>query len=219
MTPSASAATHAHRRARALWLIALVTVGPLLISAFLFFVVKPGGKPAYGNLVQPQRPVPDLQLRALDGRPVDLRKYDGYWLMVVAAPAACDKPCQSMLYDMRQFAMASGEDAYRVARVWLVTDDAPVNPGVLAPAAGTMVLRANPDQLRRWLPLAAGEQLQGPMWLVDPLGHLMLRFPARFDPLRALDVFKKLLYNTQSWKPRHLEPLVLPAAATSLGAR
>ena len=202
-----SPSSPARKRRRILWLFAATVVLPLLASAWLFLVVKPGGRPDYGQLVQPQRPVPELKLTDLRGQPVDLRRYDGYWLLLVAAPAGCDSGCQRLLYDLRQFQLAAGQDSYRVARVWLITDGAAVNPGVLAPAAGTMMLRADPQQLQQWLPLGAGEPLQGPIWLVDPLGHLMLRFPADPDPLRALAVIKKLLYNTEGWQPKHLEPL------------
>jgi hypothetical protein len=195
------------RRRVALGLLAAVVLLPLLATLYVGLVEHRGGRPAYGELVQPQRPVPRLVLRTLDGKPFELRSLNGYWLMLVAAPASCDAACQHLLFDMRQFYLAAGNDQYRVARVWLVTDKAPINPGVLAPAAGTVILRADPAQLRAWLPLARGEGLQGPMWLVDPLGNLMLRFPAGFDPVRALGVFGKLLYNTQSWKSRRLQPL------------
>ncbi len=203
----------------ALTLLAVVVLIPLAATLYVGLVLHPGGKPPYGQLVQPQRPVPALHLRTLDGHPFDLRSLNGYWLMLVAAPAACDPACQQLLYDMRQFYLAAGTDQYRVARVWLITDDAPVNPGVFAPAAGTVMLRADPAELRRWLPLASGESLQGPMWLVDPLGNLMLRFASGFDPARALGVFNKLLYNTQSWKARHLQPLPQsPGAAVAAPA-
>lgn len=189
------------------WLVVLVTVAPFVASTFFFFVIKPQGKPSYGELIQPQRPVPQLQLTTLTGKAVDLRQYNGYWLMIVAGPSACDKSCQSLLYDIRQFFLAAGDDRYRVARIWLVTDSGPVNPGIFEPALGTVILRAQPDQLKQWLPLAPGEHLQGPIWLVDPLGNLMLRFPSNPDPLKTLSVFKRLLYNTAGWKAKHLEPL------------
>lgn len=204
----------APRRSVALWSLALVVLLPLAATLFVGLVLHPGGRPPYGELVRPQRPVPDLRLRTLDGRPFDLRDLSGYWLMVVAAPAACDDACQHLLYDMRQFYLGAGNDQYRVARIWLITDDAPVNAGVLAPAAGTVMLRADPAQLRRWLAPGPSQSLQGPMWLVDPLGHLMLRFAAGFDPVRALPVFNKLLYNTQSWKARHLQALPTGPGAT-----
>ena len=216
-----SAELRAPRRRTALALLALVVGGPLLATLFVAYVLHPGGgKPPYGQLVQPQRPVPALHLRTLDGKPFDLRRLDGYWLMLVAGPAACPAGCQHLLYAMRQFYLAAGPDEYRVARVWLITDNGPVNPGVLAPAAGTVMLRADPAELRRWLPLSAGESLQGPMWLVDPLGNLMLRFPSGFDPMRALGVFSKLLYNTQSWKSLRLQPLpASPKAKPAAPAR
>lgn len=205
---SEASAQPPHKRSMwSFWMVMLVSAAPVVASFFIFFVIQPQGKPSYGTLIQPQRPVPQLQLMTLDGKPVDLRKYNGYWLMIVAGPSACGKTCQNLLFDIRQFFIASGDDRYRVARIWLVTDEGPVNPGVLEPAAGTVILRAKPEQLKTWLPLVGGEHLEGPIWLVDPLGNLMMSFPSNPDPLKTLAVFKKLLYNTAGWKPKHLDPL------------
>ena len=94
----------------------------------------------------------------------------------------------------------------QIVRVWLVTDDAPINPGVLEPAEGTLILRGNAQQLASWLPHKDGG-LQGPTWLVDPFGHLMMQFPANPDPTRMRRVLAKLLYNNAGIKFKHVEPV------------
>jgi hypothetical protein len=190
-----------------LWLLLAMSAAPILAAFFLFYVVHPSGKPPYGTLVEPQRPIPlDLDLKTLDGKSYSLKRLEGYWLMVMAAPAACDKQCQESLFYLRQIRIAQGDNRDQIVRVWLITDDATVNPGVMEPAEGTLMLRANPKQLDAWLPNKNGV-LQGPTWLVDPFGHLMLQFPANPDPTKMRRVLTRLLFNNAGIKFKHVEPV------------
>jgi len=208
LPPSAQPPVRKPRSLFTLWLLLAMSAAPIVAAFFLFYVVHPAGKPPYGSLVEPQRPIPlDLGLKTLDGQPYSLKRLEGYWLMVMAAPSACNKECQQSLFYMRQLRIAQGDNRDQIVRVWLVTDDAPINPGVLEPAEGTLILRGNPKQLDGWLPHQKGEGLQGPTWLVDPFGHLMMQFPANPDPTRMRRVLAKLLYNNAGIKFKHVEPV------------
>jgi hypothetical protein len=66
----------------------------------------------------------------------------------------------------------------RIERVWLITDQAPLETVLIRELDGMQMLRANPAQVAAWLPVAPDAPLDGAIWLVDPLGHLMMRFPA-----------------------------------------
>lgn len=190
-----------------LWLLLAMSAAPIVAAFFLFYVVHPSGKPPYGSLIEPQRPIPaDLALKTLDGKPYNLHRLEGYWLMVMAAPAACDAQCQQSLFYLRQIRIAQGDNRDQIVRVWLITDDAAVNPGVLEPAQGTLMLRADPRQLAAWLPSPNGV-LQGPTWLVDPFGHLMMQFPSNPDPTKMRRVIAKLLFNNAGIKFKHVEPV------------
>ncbi|WP_245800318.1 SCO family protein [Thiomonas intermedia] len=205
LTPPAQPPARKPRSLFTLWLLLAMSAAPIVAAFFLFYVVHPSGKPPYGALVEPQRPIPlDLSLKTLDGKPYSLRRLEGYWLMVMAAPGACDKQCQQSLFYMRQIRIAQGDNRDQIVRVWLVTDDAPINPGVAEPAEGTLILRGHQKQLAAWLPNEAG-QLQGPTWLVDPFGHLMMQFPANPDPTKIRRVLAKLLYNNAGIKFKHVE--------------
>ena len=190
-----------------LWLIVIVSVAPVVAAYFLYFVVQPTGKPPYGTLVEPQRPIPTgLHLQTLDGRPYDLHRLQGYWLMVVAAPAACDAQCRQLLFYVRQVRIALGDGAAQVVRVWLVTDSGAVNPQAAVADEGTLILRADAAQLAAWLP-GSGGKLEGPVWLVDPFGHLMMRLPVDPDPTRMRKLMSRLLYNNAGIKFKHVEPV------------
>jgi hypothetical protein len=82
-----------------------------------------------------------------------------------------------------------------VQRVWLIVDDAPLATSVIREYDGTMFLRARADEVAAFLPLPAedGARLADHVWLVDPLGNLMLRWPKDADPSRMKKDLIKLL--------------------------
>jgi hypothetical protein len=61
------------RRYRVLYLLLALTIAPVLASYIAYFVLPPSGRTNYGALIEPQRPVPALPLKTLDGADFDLR--------------------------------------------------------------------------------------------------------------------------------------------------
>jgi len=192
MTPSEPAVTKPRGRAK-LMLVLAVCAAPVIASYFFYYVVKPEGRTNYGTLVEPQRPLPPLQLRELDGKAVDVASLKGKWLMLTVDEAACPKRCEDKLYQMRQVRLTTGRERERVERVWLVADDAPLTTTLIRQYDGTRLLRADPRQLAAWLPTESGGQLADHIYLVDPLGNLMMRFPKDADPNGTKKDLLKLL--------------------------
>lgn len=195
---STAGTSAARRRCRArLTIIAIFVVcaAPIVAAFFAYFVVKPhGGQTNYGELIAPQRPIPaDLQVLDEAGRPIALAAFKGKWLMVSADSGTCDKACVTKLYYMRQIRTLQGEQRARVLPVWLVTDDAPIQPKIRTAYAQTRMLRADPAALRAWLPASADTSLRDHIYLVDPVGHLMMMFPKNPDPVKINQDLVKLL--------------------------
>jgi hypothetical protein len=196
MTDRATAPPPSHwRRYRMLYLLLAVCVAPVVASYTVYYLLPPSGRTNYGALVEPQRPLPALGLRRLDGVAVEAASLRGAWLMVQVDGGACDEACQKKLWQMRQVRLTTGKDAERVQRVWLIVDDAPLATSVIREYDGTMFLRARADEVAAFLPLPAedGARLADHVWLVDPLGNLMLRWPKDADPSRMKKDLIKLL--------------------------
>lgn len=182
--------------------VLLVCAAPVLLSYFTYYVIRPEGRRNFGELVNPQRPLPALATQTLDGRAGQLAALKGQWLLMSVASAACDSACQQRLYFQRQLREAMGREKERLDRVWLVTDGA--NPDSrLSPAlAASTVLRVPAEDLARWLPPAAGQRMEDHLYLVDPLGNLMMRFPANMDAAGAAKAKRdldRLLRASASW--------------------
>ena len=183
-------------------LLALVCAAPVIASYFTYYVVRPEGRRNYGDLIEPQRPMPAWTAADLSGKPVNLRSLHGQWLLVSVAGAACDAACEKHLYLQRQLRESLGKDKERLDWVWLVADDAPLREELKPAVRQATVLRVPAAQLSQWLSPAPGAQLDDHLYVVDPMGHWMMRFPPAQDTETAAKVrrdLERLMRGSVGW--------------------
>jgi hypothetical protein len=194
--PSPEEAGAAERRTargrRWLFVVFAVCAAPVLASYFTYYVVRPQSHRSYGELVEPQRPLPAIAAKAQDGTSVPLTALKGQWLLISVAGGSCTVACEKHLYLERQLRESLGKDKDRMDWVWLVSDDAPVRAALLPALARATVLRVPPAELAGWLAAAPGHRLDEHLFLVDPLGNLMMRFPASLDAATAMQAKRDL---------------------------
>jgi hypothetical protein len=129
-----------------------------------------------------------------------LGAWSGRWLMVRMGPASCNEACKQELWLMRQVRLTTGRERERVERLWILTDDGTPDPALIKEHEGLWVVRlgkssaqqpqspvGSPEALvANWLSVAqqAVSRNAGAsnIWVVDPLGNLMMRFPDNPDP-------------------------------------
>jgi hypothetical protein len=182
--------------------VLLVCAAPVLASYFAYYVVRPEGRRNYGELIDPQRPLPAVQVTSLGGQAQVLTALKGQWLLLSIAGGACATDCQQRLYFQRQLRESLGKEKDRLDWVWLVDDAAPVDTRLLPALSTATVLRAPADALAQWLQPAPGKRLEDHMYLVDPLGNWMMRFPASMDAAgaaRAKRDLDRLMRASASW--------------------
>jgi hypothetical protein len=184
-------------------LVMLVCAAPVLASYFTFYVVRPEGRRNYGELVNPAQPLPDVPVLALDGKASKLPTFKGQWLLVSVAPGSCNAVCEKQIYLQRQMREGLGREKDRLDRIWLITDDAPIAPAlapqVHAPLLDTYALRMPEVAIAQWLRPAPGRALADHLYLVDPAGNWMMRFPADIEPAKAKRDIERLLRASNSW--------------------
>ncbi len=187
-------------------LVFLCSLAPIVAAVVVYMNPQwwPDESSNYGALLNPQRPMPaaaELRLTTLDGQPFDLQSLKGKWLLVAADGGACPESCARKLFIARNSHASQGKNVDRLARVWFITDDAPVPDKVLEAYKGTVMVRANPDQLARFLlarDTAAGQpRLEAPIWVIDPLGNLMMQYPAEADGVKVRKDISKLVYSSR----------------------
>ena len=182
--------------------ILLVCASPVIASYLTYYLIRPEGRRNFGELITPARPLPELQATRLDGVSVALNTLKNQWLLVSVAPAACDAVCQENLYFQRQMRESLGREKDRMDRVWLVSDNGEVPASLATALEGATVLRVPADSLAAWLTPAAGQQLGEHLYVVDPMGNWMMRFPAKLDlgtAAKAKKDLERLLRASSSW--------------------
>ncbi|HEU4350796.1 MAG TPA: cytochrome C oxidase subunit I [Burkholderiales bacterium] len=159
-------------RNKLLW-VALVCAAPLVFGTAAYLLRwSPGAPSNYGELLEP-RLVPGLE---------PLR---GKWVLVMFDAAACDARCEQKLYFMRQVRRAQGKDMSRVERVWVITDGAKPRDEILPGIEGTRLAALSEKEF----PGKAVDHI----YLVDPLGNLMMRYPRDPDPSGMIKDLQRLL--------------------------
>ena len=185
-----------------MFLVLLVCAAPVIASYFTYYVIRPEGRRNFGELVNKQPTIPAVQAQTLDGKPFDLQSLQGQWLLVSASGAACDAVCQNNLYLQGQLRESLGREMERLDWVWLITDEAQPPEAMRAALDQATVLRVPQAVVAQWLAPAAGRQLGEHLYVVDPLGHWMMRFPALLDKGNAAKARKdleRLLRASSSW--------------------
>jgi len=180
------------------FLLVLAAFGiPVIASYLAYYVWQPqGGATNYGELIRPVTLEPETVLSRLDGQPVALRTLRGKWLLVHANSGACDAACEKHLYAMRQVRLLQGRDQDRVERLWLVTDELAPNPELLERKFhGMRALRDPAGRLLGRLP--AKTKLRDHIYIIDPLGNVMMRYDADPDLKRMGKDLGKLLRASQ----------------------
>ncbi len=181
--------------------IMLVCSLPVIAAYFAYYVVRPQGRAGYGELIAPVRAIPNQLGLTLEGASRQLSALKGHWLLVVVAGGACPDECQRRLLLARQLHATLGHDQERVDWVWLISDQTAVDKALTQGLKDAVVLRVAPATLEQWLLAAPGHTLEQHLFVVDPLGNTMMRFPAQFDAAGA------------SKARRDLDPLLRASAA------
>lgn len=204
-TPGQLAADPVARTRMGRWkmaLVFLVCAAPVVASYFTYYVVRPEGRRNYGELINPQRPLPDLAGSLPDGRPINLRALKDQWLLISVAGGACDAACANHLYYQRQLREGLGKFKDRLDWVWLVDDAAPVAPALQPALRDATVIRVDRAALAAWLQPQAGQNLENHLYVVDPMGNWMMRFAAGVDLGSAPKIKKdleRLMRGSEGW--------------------
>ena len=177
-----------------LWLIAALCILPVIASYFAYYVAPPGRHTNYGELVNTQ-PLPDARLTLADGTPFQMSQLRGKWILLMADSAQCDEACRRKLFTLRQLRLTQGKDMDRIERAWLVSDDDPLSAAVVEDYRGTWFIRATAGELLKRLP--AERSPAEHIYVVDPLGNIVLRYAREADPGRMIKDITRLLKTSR----------------------
>lgn len=160
----------AGRDRRTILLIAAACLAPVVASYAVYYLFPRGAQVNYGTLLE-TAPAPAIEGRREDGTPFRLADLRGRWVLLAADAAGCDAACERTLYAMRQAHTMQGKERDRVVRVWLHAASTPPRPEVQQQNPGLVVVLAPAGTP----PLLSN--MRSAIWLIDPLGNLVLSYP------------------------------------------
>ncbi|NWG87605.1 MAG: hypothetical protein HXY26_08895 [Hydrogenophilaceae bacterium] len=175
-----------------LLLILALFAAPFLLADLAFQYWKPERFGNYGELVEAVELRP-AGLQAADGSPFDLASLRGKWVLLLVQAGDCDDACRQNLYLMRQVRQATGREQGRIER--LLIAERPLAGELATEHVGLKQARYG-KLAALGSPLAGGDAL-GRVYLVDPLGRLVLRYPQAPDGSRMLKDVQRLLKYSQ----------------------
>lgn len=185
--------------------IAVLTFGPFILAWYMAKHPEWLGKTSnYGELIVPPRPM-DLGRLQADPASADmtLGELKGHWVLLQMAPQGrCDVACQEGLHLGKQVWLRLSKDLPRVRRLLVATGQAldPATAQVLRKDDDTLLVAKpagpEPQQLLESLALSAGPGAT--LWLLDPLGNVMMRYPLNYDPHGLLRDLQHLLRISQA---------------------
>jgi cytochrome oxidase Cu insertion factor (SCO1/SenC/PrrC family) len=175
---------------KTLWLVAAVCIAPFVASFAAYYFYQPEGRVNYGELMADKQ-LPDAALKLVDGSAFSIAQLRGKWLFVTVDDAACDAYCEKKLWQIRQVRKTQGKYPERIERVWLITGGGQPAERLRAEFEGTWLVNAAGSAVLDALPHAGARTDH--IYLVDPLGNLVLRYPREADPSRMKNDLNRLL--------------------------
>jgi hypothetical protein len=181
------------------FLVLLVCAGPLLLAFAWYFLYASGeafDTRNYGELVTPALPLEARSMPVLAGPGAgDELTFprERKWILVQVAPQGCDEHCRQVLWSTRQGRLSLGRDMARVKRVLIVPEEGLDRDYLAAEQRDLTVFSLREADLLVSELRAVAEPEAGRLYLVDPLGNLMMIYAPGFDPQGLLDDLEHLL--------------------------
>lgn len=169
-----------------------VVIGPILIAWLMAksgFGV-PDGQTNKSDLVEPEVSVQEW------GSGIEPLGYGSPWRLTVTAPDHCDDRCMTLVNEARQINVALGREAGRVEHVLLLGHPlaADANERIASEYPRLTMLPLNAAGYRSSLAEQPTAWLEEPqLWVVDPLGRVVLRRNPERRAKQILDDLKHLL--------------------------
>lgn len=172
----------------------LLLCAPIVASYALFFWDVRPDTDNYGELLE-VKTLTGTALNQADQTIFRIRQLRGKWALISVDSGKCDEQCRQKLYYMRQVRLIQNAERERIERVWLIDDGELPAPEIVKEFEGMWFINAKDSDLLPAIPGKASQRDH--IYLVDPIGNLMMRFPKDPDPKKMSKDIKRLLKVSQ----------------------
>jgi len=179
---------------RTLLIVAAVFLLPVAAAFALYYgkIWHPARSSSKGELITPARPLEVAGLKRIDGTPAGPEVFADKWTLLYIGDGQCDEPCRTALVFGRQSRLALNNEMTRVQRVFLSTGHCCATDYFTAEQPGLIALDASAPEAARLLAQFPASR-SGSLFIVDPLGNLMMQHDASHTTKDLLSDLQKLL--------------------------
>jgi cytochrome oxidase Cu insertion factor (SCO1/SenC/PrrC family) len=183
------------RNLRTVGALAAIFFLPLLLAFWMYYGNgwRPVSHTNHGELFDPVRELPQAELREASGAVAAANLFQRKWALAYVGDGACDEACKTSLHFMRQTRLSLNNEMTRVERVFLATGTCCDGEFFAREHPGLVVIDATgPEAIDLVNAFPQTERKQS-LFIIDPLGNLVMRYDVRNDPKGLLEDLKKLL--------------------------
>jgi len=183
------------RNLKTIGALAAVFLLPLALSFWMYYGNNwvPASRTNHGELINPARPLPHAELREANGNVAPANLLSDKWALAYIGDGACDDTCKSSLYFMRQTRLSLNNEMTRVARVFFATGTCCNREFLEREHPGLVVIDATGPEAQELLGAFPRTEQAHSLFIIDPLGNLVMRYDTQDDPKGLLTDLKKLL--------------------------
>ena len=167
---------------------------PVVISYTLYFLEYRPESKHYGDLI-PIVKVIGAGTNQSDNTILRMKDLHGKWILVTIDSGYCDEACQEKLYFMRQVRLVQGKEKHRIERLWVINDNVIPDAELVKQYEGTLFVNAKDSEILDFIETRESQTKH--IYLIDPIGNLMMRFPENVDGTKMGHDIKRLLHVSQ----------------------
>jgi len=159
------------------------------------------GRVNKGELIEPVISTSRDDLTGIDLFSKDnIKELHGHWIMLnLVSGEDCQQACLDAIYKTKQLLLMMNKDLTRMRRaVLFLKPDNPDRARALL-ADDRIILKVSPSEglAQKILNLRNGQDNDGILLLMDPMGNIMMQYPSGFDPYKVKSDLSHLLRISQ----------------------
>ena len=181
-----------------IWFVVLSFVAPVVLAYVMFFFIDVKSFNNHGELLNPILHIKDFKLRNTDQELIPEKELTYKWRLVSFVGSSCDKACADQLHDTRQVYRSLGKNRHRVMQMLVHLEEADPAFSKLIQDEHAEVIRVHgtADEIAAVIGSVADFN-QNQVYVMDPMGNVMMRFTADQPNKDFLYDLRKLLKASQ----------------------
>ena len=181
-----------------IWFVVIAFVAPVVLAYLMYFFGNVGSFSNHGEILNPVVDIASFKLKNEKDELIPKKELTYKWRLISFVGKNCDTACNARLYDVRQIHKSLGKNQHRVLRVIVHIEDA-------SDELTNHIKQEYPNALNMFgdekaISSALGESAQireNEIYIMDPVGNVMMRFTQDQSKKDFLKDLKKLLKVSQ----------------------